>query len=165
MSEEINQVREALVEAVTAQKLLEEKIAGVREELARWRKRSEVCSASGDADTVEQIAARVRQLELTIAEFQADFMAQQDLEEQLKKTLSRLQNSVSLPAPPRIPDIDDRADSTIERMETKILEAEAFNELSAPNEKEKKLEQEAKSLSLDDELEALKQSLKKKKPN
>lgn len=161
MSEEIEQVRNALIETVTAQKLLQEKLKKANEELVTWRKRADAAKASGQDDLAKEVADRIRQLELTIAEYQADLMSQEDQEESLKKTIFRLEHGVPMPPPPNMPDFEE-GEETIQRMENKILEAEAFNELSDKSRAERKAEEDLKSLSLDDELEKLKQSMKKK---
>lgn len=161
MSEEIEEVRNALIETVTAQKLIQEKLKKAKEDLATWRKRAEAAKASAQEDLGKEVAERIRQLELTIAEYEADLMSQEDQEESLKKTVFRLEHGVAMPAPPSMPDFED-GEETIQRMENKIFEAEAFNELSDKSRSERKAEEDLKSLSLDDELEKLKQSMKKK---
>lgn len=161
MSEEIGEVRNALIEAVTSQKLIKEKLDRSKAELETWRKRLAMTQQAGRADVEKEVAERIRPLELLIAEFEADLMAQQDLEKQLKTTLARLEHDVNIPPPPSMPDFDD-GDETLQRLEGKVFEQEAMAELTS-NEGKRKLEREGKSLSLDAELEALKQSMKKKK--
>ncbi|MDZ4833228.1 MAG: PspA/IM30 family protein [Candidatus Melainabacteria bacterium] len=161
MSEEIEEVNNALIETVTAKKLIKEKLKKAKEELATWHKRADATKAAGQEDLAEEVAGKIRQLELTIAEYEADVMSQEDQEESLKKTIFRLENGVAMPPPPNLPDLED-GDETIQRMENKIFEAEAFNELSDKSREERKVENDMKSLSLDDELEKLKQSMKKK---
>jgi phage shock protein A len=160
MSDELAKLNDALVESVTAQKLIEEKLKKAKEELATWRKRLESAKASNQADLVAQVEDRIRQLELTNAEFETDLMAQNDIEADLKKAIFRIEHGVPMPPPPNLPDFDE-SDATIERMENKIFEAEAFNELSDKSRAERKAEEDLKNLSLDDELEKLKQSMKK----
>jgi len=159
MSEEMMHVKNALVEAVTAHKMIEEKLGKARKDLETWRKRLEL--ARGQAEVEQQVADRIRQLELLIAELEADLMAQEDLESQLKATIFKLEHSVSIPPPPRMPDFDD-GQETIDRLEGRILESEAMAELTSHKD-ERKMEDDAKNLALDDELEALKKAVKKKK--
>jgi phage shock protein A len=161
MSEEIVQIRDALVEAVTAQKLIKEKLEKAKKDLETWRNRIAVAQRTGHAEVEQEVGDRIRQLELLIAEFEADLMAQQDLEHQLKATLFKLEHSVQLPPPPQLPDFED-SDETLHRLEGKILESEAMAELTS-HEAERKVENESKSLALDAELEALKKSIKKKR--
>jgi len=163
MSEEIEQVRNALIETVTAQKLIQEKLKKAKEDLATWKKRLEGAKAAAQEDLAKEVADRIRPLELTIAEYEAELMAQEDQEESLKKTIFRLEHGVPMPPPPSMPDFEE-GEETIQRMENKIFEAEAFNELSDKSRQERKAEEDLKSLSLDDELEKLKQSMKKKDP-
>lgn len=158
MSEEIAEVRNALVEAVAARKLIEQKLAEAKKELATWQKRTKDAEQF-NAD--REVSDKIRQLELLIAEFEADVMAQQDQENTLKKTIKRLENTVPVAPLPDLSNID-AADETIKRLEGKVIESEAYAELS-DNNKDRKLEEEAKSLSLDQELEALKNTVKKKK--
>jgi phage shock protein A len=161
MSEEMEQLKVALVESVTAQKLIEENLKKAKEDLATWKRRAESSKNSDQADLVKQIADRIRQLELTIAEYETDLMAQGDIEENLKKAIFRLEHGVAMPPPPNLPDFDE-GEATIQRMENKIFEAEAFNELSDKSREQRKVEEDMKSLSLDDELEKLKKAMKKK---
>ena len=161
MPEGIEELRNALIETVTAQKLLQEKLKKAKDDLLTWRKRSEAAKSSAQEDLAKEVDDRIRQLELTIAEYEADLMAQEDQEESLKKTIFRLEHGVAMPPPPNLPDFDE-GEETIQRIEGKILEAEAFNELSDKSHQERKAEDELKNLTLDDELEKLKQSMKKK---
>lgn len=163
MSEEIEAVRNALIETVTAQKLVQEKLKKAKEDLVTWRKRADAAKASAQEDLAKDVADRIRHLELTIAEYEAELMSQEDQEESLKKTIFRLEHGYPMPPPPNMPDFED-GEETIQRMEGKILEAEAFNELSDKSRQDRKAEEDLKNLSLDDELEKLKQSMKKKEP-
>lgn len=160
MSEEIGEVRNALIEAITSQKLIREKLDKSKAELDTWRNRLATTQQAGRDDIEKEVSDRIRALELLIAEFEADLMAQEDLEKQLKATLARLERNVNIPPPPSMPDFDDH-DETLQRLEGKILEQEAMAELTS-KEDQRKLEREGKSLALDAELEALKQSMKKK---
>jgi phage shock protein A len=161
MSEEIAEVRNALIEAVTSQKLIKEKLDKSKGELETWRKRLAITQKTGPDDVEKEVTDRIRSLELLIAELEADLMSQEDLEKQLKVTLSKLEHNVNIPPPPSMPDFDD-GEETLQRLEGKIFEKEALAELSAKDD-ERKFERESKSLSLDAELEALKKAMKQKK--
>ena len=165
MSEEISQIRKALIEAVTAQKIIEKQLAKAREELDTWRKRLTQTGANfSEPNTLSpeesEMCKRIRQTELLIAEFQADLMSQQDLETQLKQTLFRLENGVSIAPPPKIPSIDATL-STIERMEGKVFEKEAYAELTSKDD-ERKLKLATESSAIEDQLAALKTSIHKR---
>lgn len=160
MFEDVIRIKNALVEAVTAQKMIQDKLEKARADLETWRKRLAIAQRGGNSAVEKEVSERIRSLELLIAEFDADLMSQQDLESQLKATLHKIENEVSLPPPPQMPDFDD-ADETMNRLEGKILETEALAELSSRDEK-RQAEHDAKNLALDAELEALKQSMRKK---
>lgn len=160
MSEEVIRIKNALVEAVTAQKMIQNQLLKARAELETWRKRLAISQRGGDGAVEKEVSERIRSLELLIAEFDADLTSQQDLESQLKATLHKTENEVSIPPPPQMPDFDD-ADETMNRLEGKILETEALAELSSCDGNRQAV-RDAKNLALDAELEALKQSMKKK---
>ena len=161
MSKEITQIRKALVEAIAAQKLIQKNIVKAKEDMTKWQERSHGASPAEQPEVDEEVGVRILNLKALIAELEADLMAQHDLEEQLKATLFRLEHTVQTAPPPNISNLEV-VDETIERMEGKILKGEALAELSS-NDKERKLEEAERSILLDEELQALKQSMKKKK--
>ncbi|MBX9666662.1 MAG: PspA/IM30 family protein [Candidatus Obscuribacterales bacterium] len=160
MSEELAKVRSALVDAVAAKKLIAEKLAKAKDDLAKWRKRLSSVDPVAEPQVAQEVQVRIRQLEVMSAEWQADYMAQEDLEGQLKQTIFRLEHSVPQAQIAMIPNSDE-ADATIQRMEGKILEQEALAELSAPDDKEKKLDSQLREADLNNELLELKKKLKK----
>ncbi len=158
MTEGMDEVRNALVEAVAARKLIEDKIAHAKDELAQWQKRLEHKDQIAQENLDHEIANRIRQLQITIAELEADAMAQSDLEKQLRATLTRLEHSVPGAPLPDLSHVND-ADETLEKLEGKLLESEAYAELAA-NDKDRELEEKTESAELDDQLEALKKAVK-----
>src|SRR5271168_2434213 len=101
MDDEVNQARNALVETIAARKLVEQKLSKAKEDLAPWKERLEPLKANNDA-VLPEVEARIRKLELTIAEMQTELMAQGDQEKQLRATIMKLENAVGLTAPPSI---------------------------------------------------------------
>lgn len=156
MTEEKTQVRKALVEAVTAQKLIETKLVKAQQDLALLKKQLD--SAHSEQER-QSFTRQVRQQELMIAEFEADKMAQHDLEKQLKATLFRLENSVKVEAPQKIDDIKETF-ATIDRMEGKVFRQEARAELSGRDNAQHKLKADTDKAAIEDQLKALKDSLK-----
>jgi phage shock protein A len=160
MSEEIAAVRNALVEAVTARKIIEQKLNSSKDDLAKWQSRARDEKVLADAATSKDIAARCRQLELLIAELQAELMAQQDLESKLKATLFRLENTVPLMEVPA-PGSTKQADAAISRLENAVNHKAAYAELlSSERDKEQKLANLSEQSAIADELAELKRKLK-----
>ncbi len=165
MSEEKTQVRKALVEAIAAQKLIEQKLAKATSELATWKTRAASAHDSANqlmnhAEVEKDINNQIKTITGLIAELETDRLSQNDLEKQLRATLFRLENSVQVNHSPNIPSLEGTRD-TITRMEGKIFEQEARAELSS-NEKERQLKASTEAASIEDELNALKQTMHKK---
>lgn len=154
MTDEKTQVREALVEAIAAQKLIEQKISKAKEDLDRLKR-----LADSDHEKDPQLETRTRKQQEFIAELETDRLAQNDLEKQLRQTLFRLEHTVVVAATPSLPDLDAPF-QTIARLEGKVLQQEALVELTS-DDVERRLKADAEASSIEDELNALKQSLKK----
>ncbi len=160
MSEEINAVRDALVKAVTARKIIEQKLSSAKQDLAKWQRRSAGQGTAVDAEAGKEIASRCRQLELSIAELEAHRLAQQDLETQLKATMGRLEHRIPTAQIPVLGNLDQAGD-TIQRLENSVAKKQALADLlSGEREKERKLAKMSHDAALDDELEALKKKIK-----
>ncbi len=161
MSEEIAAVREALVEAITARKLIEKKLKTAKETLETEQDRlADNQSLSRIAAAEEKLTAKIRNLESMIAELETDRMAQQDLEATLKATLFQLENAVPSAQIPNLGNTN-QSDEAVDRLENAILEKEAYADLlSSSREKDVKLENLAQEKALDDELAALKEAVK-----
>ncbi|MBX9692777.1 MAG: hypothetical protein K2Z81_10360 [Cyanobacteria bacterium] len=164
MTEGIAEVRNALVEAITARKLIEKKLKKAQEELDTEKRRlTEKAALSQMVGAEEKIKSHIHQLELLIAELNADQMAQEDLETQLKATLFKLEHAVPSARIPNIGD-PDQADEAMDRFENVILQKEAYAELTtADRKKDVEFEKLAKETSVDDELAALKEQLRQNK--
>lgn len=161
MSEDKVQVRKALVDAVTAQKLIEKKLEAARKEIASMQKllgRPDPDPSSAASE--QNLKAKIRQQELLIAEFEADKLSQQDLEKQLQATLFRLEHSVTIEPQAKIDNIDSTR-ATIDRMEGKVFKQEARAELSSKDNAQHKLKADTEAAAIEDELAALKKSLTK----
>lgn len=151
-------LRQALVEAVATQKILEQKATKNKADLALWEKR--LGEHADDKEVSKEAEKRIAQLKRTIAELQADMMVQKDSENQLKATIFRLENKVVSPDYPDLSKLPNTRD-TIGRMEKKIMSAEAMAELS--EDKERATAAAAEAAAIDDELAALKAMMKEKK--
>ncbi|MBY0548827.1 MAG: hypothetical protein K2W95_16265 [Candidatus Obscuribacterales bacterium] len=161
MSEDKIQVRKALLEAVTAQKLIEKKLEAAHKEIASLKKLLERPEPEPSSAASEQnLTKKIRQQELLIAEFEADRLSQNDLEKQLQATLFRLEHSVKVTPQPKIDDINGTR-ATIDRMEGKVFKQEARAELSAKDNAQHKLKADTEAAAIEDELSALKKSLAK----
>lgn len=161
MSEDKVQVRKALVDAVTAQKLIAKKLEAARKEIASMQKllgRPDPDPSSAASE--QNLKAKIRQQELLIAEFEADKLSQQDLEKQLQATLFRLEHSVTIEPQAKIDNIDSTR-ATIDRMEGKVFKQEARAELSSKDNAQHKLKADTEAAAIEDELAALKKSLTK----
>lgn len=162
MSEDKIQVRKALVDAVTAQKLIEKKLEAARKEIASLQKLLGHPDLDPSSAASEQnLRAKIRQQELLIAEFEADRLSQRDLEKQLQATLFRLEHSVTIEPRVKIDNIDSTR-ATIDRMEGKVFKQEARAELSSKDNAQHKLKADTEAAAIEDELDALKKSLTKK---
>ena len=151
-------LRQALVEAVATQKILEQKATKNKADLALWEKR--LGEHADDKEVSKEAEKRIAQLKRTIAELQADMMVQKDSENQLKATIFRLENKVVSPDYPDLSKLSNTRD-TIGRMEKKIMSAEAMAELS--EDKDRATAAAAEAAAIDDELAALKAMMKEKK--
>ncbi len=151
-------LRHALVEAIATQKILDQKLGKNKADLAVWEKR--IVEHADDEQVTKEAQKRIVQLKRTIAELQADMMAQKDSENQLKATIFRLENKVVSPDYPDVSDLSNTRD-TIGRMEKKIMSSEAMAELS--EDKERATAAAAEAAAIDDELAALKAKMKDKK--
>lgn len=159
MSEDKIQVRKALVDAVTAQKLIEKKLEAARKEIASLQKLLGHPDPDPSSSASEQnLKAKIRQQELLIAEFEADRLSQQDLEKQLQATLFRLEHSVTIEPQAKIGNIDNTR-ATIDRMEGKVFKQEARADLSSKDHAQHKLKADTEAAAIEDELAALKKSL------
>lgn len=158
--EQLANLRQALVEAMATQKLLAQKLEKHRADLALWEKR--LAEHSDDDQIKKEAEKRIPQLKRTMAEIEADMMAQKDSEAQLKATIFRLENKVVSPDYPNVSDLVNTRD-TIGRMEKKIMTSEAMAELS--EDKDRETAAAAEAASIDDELAALKAKMKEKKNN
>lgn len=159
MSEDKIQVRKALVEAVTAQKLIVKKLEAAQKEIASLKKLMAHADPDPSSAASEQnLTKKIRQQELLIAEFEADRLSQNDLEKQLQATLFRLEHSVTITPQPKIDDIDSTR-ATIDRMEGKVFKQEARAELSSKDRAQHKLKTDTEAAAIEDELSALKKSL------
>lgn len=156
------ELRQALLEAVASQKLIEQKISRQRSELDTWQRRLEHDQVQGQGADAVEIGKRLSKIKLEIAQLETEKVSQNDVERQLKATIFKLENSVQNPDYPDLSKLSDPA-KTITRMEKKILEGEAFAELS--ENKELKLAQQADANSIDAELARLKQELNDKDKN
>jgi phage shock protein A len=159
MSDEEVAVRKALVEAIAAQKLIEQKIAKYKLDLSQQQRLQS--RLEQDAEKQASVLENIAQIQRNIAEFEADRLAQGDLEKQLRETLFRLETHVRVPKPAPLPDFDS-ARATMDRLENRVVEAESLAELqSQSQDKERKLLQDEEKALIDDELAALKKSLHK----
>lgn len=158
MSEELVRVRQALVEAVAAQKLIDQKLKKVKEDLKQWEGRAAAAQES-DPELHKKALEQAKNLKQLIAEFEADLMSQNDLEKQLKATLFKLEHTV--PSAPKIvlPDLSAPFE-TIQRLEGKILKDEALAKLTEEA-SDRQLARQSESSIIEDELEALKRNLHK----
>lgn len=155
--EQLANLRRALLEAVATQKILDQKLTKDRTDLDLWEKR--LAEHADDEQVKKEAEKRIVQMKRTIAELQADMMAQKDSENQLKATIFRLENKV---VSPDYPDVSDLANTreTIGRMEKRIMTSEAMAELS--EDKDRATAQAAEAAAIDDELAALKAKMKEK---
>lgn len=151
-------LRQALVEALATQKILEQKATKNKADLALWEQR--LGEHADDQEVSKEAEKRIAQLKRTIAELQADMMVQKDSENQLKATIFRLENKVVSPDYPDLSKLSNTRD-TIGRMEKKIMSAEAMAELS--EDKDRATAAAAEAAAIDDELAALKAMMKENK--
>lgn len=157
MSDEEVAVRKALIEAIAAQKVIAQKISKYQQDLSKQQRVQSELAA--DDEKQAQVAKSMEGIKQTIAEFEADRMAQSDLEKQLRETLFRLETHVRVPTPAPLPDFDT-ARATMDRLEHRVVEAESLAELQS-RDKERQLQQAEEKASIEDELAALKKSLHK----
>lgn len=148
------------MEALAAQKLIEQKLKKSTEELESWQKRFDAAQAASKEDLVKAAQVEINKLKKLQAELQTEFTAQADIAAQLKATIFRLENKVESPDYPEVGNLSGTR-STIDRMEGKILANEAYAELSSKDE-EREAALAAEAGLIEDELAALKKKMEAK---
>ncbi|MBX9721343.1 MAG: PspA/IM30 family protein [Candidatus Obscuribacterales bacterium] len=162
LESELAKVRQSLAGSIAVEKQIQIQIQKNAESLKTWEKRAEMARASGHEDMAVQADLRVKQCQQAGNDLTTELQSQQDSTLNLKKELARLENrrfSTGGSGKEAIAAASSTL-STIDRMENKIVAHEAESELSR-DEVDRKFAADSAEKKIDDELQALKASLKK----
>ena len=164
---ELLRVRQALTNSIAVEKQIEQQIEKNKQSMDGWQKRVQMARESEHEEMAKQAEERIANLVRRNNELEIEHMSQKDFSANLKKEFSRLESkrySVGSGAAEALASADATL-ANVDRMEEKIRHhadaAEAMNELTKPDEVNRHFEEQKKKEAIDNELEALKASLKK----
>ena len=162
LESELAKVRQALAEAIAVEIQIKQQIQKNSDAAASWQKRADMARAAASEDMAAQAEEKVKECAKRANELQVELMTQQDCIAGQKKDLSRLESrrfSTGSSGKEALA-ASEAGLSTIKRMENRIVEHESMAELTN-DDTERKFAADKAASDLEEELKALKESMKK----